>query len=542
MKRLKDPIYGYIDIETSVIDRIVDTPNFQRLRDIIQTSYSPLYSSAVHNRFVHSLGVYYLGKIVSRSIQMHFKECKEIDEEKLKRYFRVFEFACLLHDVGHAPFSHTGEEYYLGPESSRDQLHQEIISICKDQTLKKEIRKNNYGAAPHELMSVLVALRLYKHLFKSPEEMSFFARCITGYKYDEELNGLKTLLNCIIMLLNSTIIDVDKLDYLIRDAFLTGFETVSIDYERLLKNIRIKKYDSTYELVYSKGAISVIENVVYAHDAERKWIQNHPIVLYDTYLLRHAIEKINLTFKDKRLFSYDYLTYEGKELSSGIMISLLGDGDMKFLMKNIERDTMIEEYFSRKNRRHPLWKSEPEYKAIFNRGFNDNIFSIIEDEFEALAKYLNTVRVDAINKEAIDACQSDIKKIEEIMKKIVNPERKVQFANNLMLKRKHLKWLETLKEFAEEQNINFDFVVIKANQFNSGFAKTDFGELKIDFPELNKPCRFKSITNVLNAEKSQRDKFFYIFYSRDSRKNNIDLNYFASLLGQLAMKEALGTL
>ncbi len=65
-KRFKDPVYGYIDIDETVISNIIDTAGFQRLRNIIQTSYSPLYSSAVHNRFVHSLGVYHLGCIISK--------------------------------------------------------------------------------------------------------------------------------------------------------------------------------------------------------------------------------------------------------------------------------------------------------------------------------------------------------------------------------------------------------------------------------------------------------------------------------------------
>lgn len=55
-KRLKDPIYGYIEIPLQYMNNIIDTSVFQRLRRIIQTSYSPLYSSAVHNRFVHSIG------------------------------------------------------------------------------------------------------------------------------------------------------------------------------------------------------------------------------------------------------------------------------------------------------------------------------------------------------------------------------------------------------------------------------------------------------------------------------------------------------
>lgn len=74
-----------------------------------------------------------------------------------------------------------------------------------------------------------------------------------------------------ISLLNSKVIDVDRLDYLIRDAFFTGFDIITIDYERILDGHK------------------VIENVVYAHDAERKLIQNHPIVLYNIYIIQHII-------------------------------------------------------------------------------------------------------------------------------------------------------------------------------------------------------------------------------------------------------------
>lgn len=59
-----------------------------RLRNVIQTSYAPLYSSAVHNRFVHSLGVYYLGGIVSNTIESQKDELREIGD--IDRYLIVF--------------------------------------------------------------------------------------------------------------------------------------------------------------------------------------------------------------------------------------------------------------------------------------------------------------------------------------------------------------------------------------------------------------------------------------------------------------------
>lgn len=60
-KKLKDPIYGYIKIPTELIKRVIDTAVFQRLRRVLQTSYAPLFSSAIHNRFVHSVGVFLFG-------------------------------------------------------------------------------------------------------------------------------------------------------------------------------------------------------------------------------------------------------------------------------------------------------------------------------------------------------------------------------------------------------------------------------------------------------------------------------------------------
>lgn len=110
-KRLKDPIYGYISIPTQYMNGIIDTAGFQRLRRIIQTSYSPLYSSAVHNRFVHSMGVFHLGEIASTQVISEIEKKFEFDFN-VKRIGEIFMIACLLHDVGHAPFSHTGEEFF----------------------------------------------------------------------------------------------------------------------------------------------------------------------------------------------------------------------------------------------------------------------------------------------------------------------------------------------------------------------------------------------------------------------------------------------
>ncbi len=193
-KLFKDPIYGYIEIDETIVANIIDTAEFQRLRNVIQTSYAPLYPTAVHNRFVHSLGVYHLGHIVTKSITDYINK-HSFEYEKTKcgteRYFELFELACLLHDLGHAPFSHTGEANYLN-EGKRDLLHKSITALTNDADLQTEIDQKNYKAAPHELMSVIVALNSYQSLFRSDEEKSFFARCILGYPYVIK-KGLNTL-------------------------------------------------------------------------------------------------------------------------------------------------------------------------------------------------------------------------------------------------------------------------------------------------------------------------------------------------------------
>ena len=518
-KNFKDPIYGYIEIDNHIISTIIDTPEFQRLRNIIQTSYSPLYSSAVHNRFVHSLGVYHLGKFLSLSIQKKLSDSLfgTTTKKDIERYFELFEIACLLHDVGHAPFSHTGEDFYL-KDGDRKELHKEIIKLTNDQNMKKEISEKaaNYKAAAHELMSVIVGLKVYSGLFRSDEEKSFFSRCITGYLYAKETDEKHSFLNCLISFLNSSVIDVDKLDYLIRDAYITGFDTINIDYERLLTSINIKKIDEKYEVIFMKGAISVIENVVYAHDAERKWIQNHPIVQYEGFLLRNIIGALNKKYRGKHLFSYTALTREGIGLSKNYCASLLCDADIIFLMKNLKNNADVKELFDRNSRRHPIWKSESEYKALFDTCFNDKTYDVLDAEMDDFFKYLNYLNsAQSINEETLKACEADILSYEEAL---CTDKADDSFEDQIVRKRRFKEWIMVFKDFAKHQGIAFDFVILKQDQFNSGFAKAKFSELNIKFPELENISRFGDVTNVLTAKKSLRDKFFYVFY----RRNEID--------------------
>ena len=321
MKRFKDPIYGYVDIPKNVVSSIIDTPTFQRLRYIKQTSYLPVYSAALHNRFVHSLGVYHLGRKACATLMNNSRTI--IDEATLDvRIEEIFELACLLHDVGHAPFSHSGEDFYIDEHHT---IYNLLVDTVNENVFSSDVdyyHQNVKPAAPHEIMSAIVALKQFPDKFHNDDERSFFARCITGYKYrDTEKNAAHAVLNAFISLLNSKTIDVDRLDYLIRDSYVMGYNSISIDYNRLLSSVILVKVQDSSEhtpiqLAYHKSALSVIENVIYAHDSEKKWIQNHPVIQYEVFLIQKLLASVKANYRKrtgKDIFSLESLMPPNKQ-------------------------------------------------------------------------------------------------------------------------------------------------------------------------------------------------------------------------------------
>lgn len=409
-RQIKDPIYGYIYLPDSYVQFVIDTPEFQRLRRITQTSYEALYPSATHNRFAHSLGVFHLGSIVAETIRLESLETFGLPDSTRGRYaeyLEVYRKACLLHDVGHAPFSHTSEDFYLKQDEGRSPLHQRIAELTEDATFVAEAS----SAAAHELMSVIVALNHFGDFIGNNSKKSFFARAITGYTYKlDAKDGLKanpdgvsySFLNALISLLNSNVIDVDRLDYLIRDSFQTGYESINIDYERLLGAIRIKKTNDGYSRVFSKDALSVLENAVYAHDAEKKWIQTHLSICYETYLLENAIRSLidEEGLKDIDLFGEKSLSQTGVQITEHYRIRLMADGDILFLLKNHKSD-FSEEYFNRKRRKHPLWKTDHEY----NRHFSEDGWTTF---FKSISGYEGARAKKLVNEDMLHYCQQDV--------------------------------------------------------------------------------------------------------------------------------------
>lgn len=522
-KCIKDPIYGYVRIPVGVIDNYVNAPLFQRLRFVNQAGYTALFPSSTHNRFVHSIGVYYLGRHVSHSVQAALSDDLK---EKWKDYFDVFELACLLHDVGHAPFSHTGEGFYLPKKDDYSDIHRQLAESISDDSsvitkLKEEfsdIEKKAKSAKPHELMSAIVGIRDFLRFqgdFVEDQHFDFFARAIAGYEYTDA-SALKpgdgsptdmSFANALISLLNSAVVDVDKLDYLLRDAYLLGFDTVRVDYQRLVNCVTIEPVGTKCEVVFGKNAVSVLENVVYGRDAERKWLQGHPIVLYEADLLKQAIVETLQTYElnPTDLFCYEALSSRGTVKVAGVPVRYLCDADLLFWMKSCGGEKALQ-YFDRTKWYKPIWKSEFEFRSIFSA--DDWTQKQIDCLFVALSclkEYVGALNGGSgwLDEDVIAKGCADLESL-RAMPESAGPMGKLNVDGHALL----LDLIDVFKRIADEFHVKFKFVIVENKTFCSGFSTDDLKRILVKLHDGASPVSFG---RTLTSEKEQFDSLFYLF-------------------------------
>lgn len=567
-KKIKDPIYGYIEVDEEIVNNVIDTTTFQRLRNVRQTGYASLYPSSLPNRFVHSLGVYHLGKMASDAIHKsalyHKKNSTNLlntlydvfSEDEWERYRELFELACLLHDSGHAPFSHTGEEFYSNSKSKVE------ITVCetegKSSEELKDLKEYTYlkhliqltgddvftppaimDSAPHEIMSAIIGISEFDKRFSSKKEKAFFARCITGLIYTEadklqikdyhemtleQHNEIKRkgLLNCFIRTLHSTVIDVDCLEYIIRDAIIMGYQNVSIDYERLIRGmvIVLERDGYNFDIGFHKSALSVIENAVYAHDNEKNWVQGHPTILYEGYLIQQSIieieDKLNTEYPDAEstLFSYDSLTSNGSVFGN-IKVRYLGDEDLLHLIKNVYPCKCSDEYFDRASRRLPVWKSEAEFKCLF--GSHEQ--KIISSAIKKIMAGEPAKRAVSVNQNELAALDVEIAEAEE-----------KDLPNKALSAIEKKSCYEALLTACESHGIEKDILLLSKNFFRSNFSKKDVKKIQILFPKIREAHRLHEISETLSRDIPPDVSFFYLYYYPAEKGVRLNPKEFADAL------------
>jgi len=217
-KIIKDPVHGYVEVE-DFARQLLDSPALQRLRYVRQLGFSYLvYPGANHSRFEHSLGTMHLANVACRRFGLS-------DEER-----RLVVAAALLHDTGHGPFSHASEP-----------LMEELLHRSHDQI--GAIVDASFGTLLHS------------------EGIDPSALCAV-------VKGTHPL-SCIL----HGDLDVDRMDYLLRDAYYTGAPYGTVDAHRLIRNILY----TPEGIVLDENGINAAESLLIARTLMRPTVYFHHV-------------------------------------------------------------------------------------------------------------------------------------------------------------------------------------------------------------------------------------------------------------------------
>lgn len=401
-KIILDSVHGYIVIPADYCKYIVDNIYFQRLRRVEQTSGRSLFPCARHDRFIHSLGVYHLGckiiKVVTNDLG------NELLEQN-KTAITSYKLACLLHDIGHSPFSHTFEQYYgsLYSESDNHNLRKMLADVIDDDNTKHDIM-SMVKLTEHEFMSAYIAAKIFGDTIANLDgDKNLVARMIIGCKYYGDKDNCFE--NALIDLIHGDILDADSLDYVCRDSWASGYSVASVDVERLISSIRIHHDDSGYHVCFTPKALNEISKALEIKTFQQSNVIYHHTVVYEQKLLVEAMKSAAAYHQDlpsdtdeNRLVALtsicllDSMVEPIKLKKHDIPLHHPMDDDFVSLMKYHIDDKYIKQWLSREYKLKPLWKNSAEFYANFKklRGrklekdswiFSDYCRDFISDEF-----------------------------------------------------------------------------------------------------------------------------------------------------------------
>jgi HD superfamily phosphohydrolase len=244
---IRDPLWNNIRVDALAL-QLVDTPVFQRLRYVRQLGLAYLvYPGATHTRFEHALGAYHLARL-TLSLLDERGELRGVSlEERL-----IAQVAALLHDVGHYPFSHALEE--IGA------LHHEEV------------------ATPLVLEGVVGDLLRASLGDGTPERVLALVRGAS----DSPLQGLV-----------SGSLDLDKIEYLKRDALMCGVPYGEIDVDRLLNSLVLVDEPQTGRRVVGvlEKGLSALESLLFAKYQMYRNVYWHHAVRSGTAMYKRLVDE-----------------------------------------------------------------------------------------------------------------------------------------------------------------------------------------------------------------------------------------------------------
>lgn len=271
---IRDPLHGPIPMSRAEL-QIVDSAYFQRLRGIKQTGFAELaFPGSTHNRYTHSLGAFHLAGIAFDQIfeDFEWKNAQERDQAR-----SILRMAALLHDVGHGPLSHAIEQA-MPP--------------------RKEIT-GGAGQATHEDYTQAILLKssltpLLQEVFW-PELPELVAGLIRGenknpsaYEFGRQSWSLFPILSSLI----SGELDVDRMDYMMRDSHYCGVSYGHYDQSWLLSNMMFREENKQVYLALDSRAIYAIEDFLLARYHMYLTVYlHHKSVVFDEMLFQFLKSK-----------------------------------------------------------------------------------------------------------------------------------------------------------------------------------------------------------------------------------------------------------
>ena len=240
---IRDPLWDNIRLDRAAVAAL-DTPTVQRLRYVRQLGHAFLvYPGATHTRFEHALGAYHLTRKALASLEERSELACVAEEDRL-----AVRLAALLHDIGHYPFSHALEEAGFP-------LH-EKLGVAKLDRGELGDRLRDLGGAgfPARVGSLITK--------QSPSP----------------LQGLI-----------SGSLDLDKIDYLSRDAFMCGVPYGTVDVERLLASLTLVETDGRTEVGVHEKGVSALESLLFAKYQMYRNVYWHHAVRSATCMFKRAV-------------------------------------------------------------------------------------------------------------------------------------------------------------------------------------------------------------------------------------------------------------
>jgi len=248
-----DNVHGYIRL-SEIESRIVRAIVFQRLSRISQLGLASLvYPGANHSRISHSMGaMHVVGRVLDNlALNQPSLECKD------KQLLRL---AVLLHDLGHFPFSHVLERVMrrnCGDAGRHEAVSSFVLENNKDWEISKIVRGSGVGEDLLNLLKgVYDGFALYGYLIRSD-------------------------------------LDVDRLDFLQRDALHTGVAYGWVDAERILRTVTVDNPKDPSFLVIMEKGIPAIENYVFARYHMYNAVYYHKVVMAFELMLERLYELLS---------------------------------------------------------------------------------------------------------------------------------------------------------------------------------------------------------------------------------------------------------